>query len=127
MVHIPYLQPFEAVNKRVSRLAANIPMVRQNLCPLSFVDVPRDDYTHAMLAIYELNTPTICGISSPGPTRARPRDTLWSGNRSASQIPSGSSIEASSRILWRRWCAASWESGTLRPASLPGRLRSWPR
>ncbi len=55
MVHIPYLQPFEDVNKRVSRLAANIPMVRQNLCPLSFVDVPRDDYTHAMLAIYELN------------------------------------------------------------------------
>ena len=28
MVHIPYLQPFDDVNKRVSRLAANIPLPR---------------------------------------------------------------------------------------------------
>ena len=27
MVHLPYLQPFEDVNKRVSRLAANIPFI----------------------------------------------------------------------------------------------------
>lgn len=40
MVHLPYLQPFEDVNKRVSRLAANIPFIRHNLCPLSFIDVP---------------------------------------------------------------------------------------
>jgi Fic family protein len=38
MVHLPYLQPFEDVNKRVSRLAANILFIRQNLCPLSFID-----------------------------------------------------------------------------------------
>ena len=43
MVHLPYLQPFEDVNKRVSRLAANIPLLRHNLCPLSFLDVPVDD------------------------------------------------------------------------------------
>jgi len=55
MVHIPYLQPFEDVNKRVSRLAANIPLTRMNLCPLSFVDVPEQDYTRGMLGIYELN------------------------------------------------------------------------
>jgi Fic family protein len=40
MVHLPYLQPFVNVNKRVSRLAANIPLIRKNLCPLSFIDVP---------------------------------------------------------------------------------------
>ena len=40
MVHLPYLQPFDDVNKRVSRLAANIPLIRENLSPLSFVDVP---------------------------------------------------------------------------------------
>ena len=40
MVHIPYLQPFVDVNKRVSRLGANIPLIRHKLCPLSFVDVP---------------------------------------------------------------------------------------
>jgi Fic family protein len=34
MVHLPYLQPFEDVNKRVSRLAANIPLIQRNLCPL---------------------------------------------------------------------------------------------
>src|SRR5690348_4831697 len=31
MVHLPYLQPFDDVNKPVSRLAANIPLVRRNL------------------------------------------------------------------------------------------------
>lgn len=55
MVQFPYLQPFEDVNKRVSRLAANIPLVQHNLGPLSFVDVPQPDYTHAILGIYELN------------------------------------------------------------------------
>jgi Fic family protein len=39
MVHLPYLQPFEDVNKRVSRLAANIPFIKHNLSPLSFLDV----------------------------------------------------------------------------------------
>ena len=49
MVHLPYLQPFEDVNKRVSRLAANIPFIRHNLCPLSFIDVPQAAYVDAML------------------------------------------------------------------------------
>ncbi len=55
MVHLPYLQPFEDVNKRVSRLAANIPFVRMNLIPLSFVDVPERVYVDGLLAVYELN------------------------------------------------------------------------
>ena len=55
MVHLPYLQPFEDVNKRVSRLAANIALIKHNLCPLSFVDVPQSTYISAMLGIYELN------------------------------------------------------------------------
>lgn len=55
MVHLPYLQPFEDVNKRVSRLAANIPFIRRNICPLSFVDVPKHDYVNAILGVYELN------------------------------------------------------------------------
>ena len=55
MVHLPYLQPFEDVNKRTSRLAANIPLIKENLCPLSFIDVPRDDYISGLLAVYELN------------------------------------------------------------------------
>jgi hypothetical protein len=54
MVQLPYLQPFDDVNKRVSRLAANIPMIKSNLAPLSFTDVPQESYIHAVLGVYEL-------------------------------------------------------------------------
>ncbi len=55
LVHLAYLQGFEDVNKRVSRLAANIPLIRGNLCPLSFVDVPERAYIDGVLGVYELN------------------------------------------------------------------------
>ncbi|WP_413837240.1 Fic family protein [Desulfobacula sp.] len=55
MVHLPYLQPFEDVNKRVSRLSANISLIRDNLCPLSFVDVPEQAYIDGLMGVYELN------------------------------------------------------------------------
>jgi len=54
LAHLSYLQPFEDVNKRVSRLAANIPLIRENLCPLSFVDVPERAYIDGILGVYEL-------------------------------------------------------------------------
>ena len=54
MAQIPYLQPFDDVNKRVSRLSANIPLIKANLSPLSFQDVPNDLYTQAVLGVYEL-------------------------------------------------------------------------
>ncbi len=54
MVHLPYLQPFEDMNKRVSRLAANIPFIRHDLSPLSFIDVPERAYLEGTLAVYEL-------------------------------------------------------------------------
>jgi Fic family protein len=53
LVHIPYLQPFADVNKRTSRLAANLPLLRSNLQPLSFVDLPREAYILATLGLYE--------------------------------------------------------------------------
>jgi hypothetical protein len=55
LVHLSYLQAFEDVNKRTSRLSCNIPFITENLCPLSFTDVTRDDYTLAILAIFEKN------------------------------------------------------------------------
>lgn len=55
MVQIPYLQPFDDVNKRTSRLAANIPLIKHNLAPLSFVDVPEKLYVAGTLGVYELN------------------------------------------------------------------------
>ncbi|MEG6549647.1 Fic family protein [Desulfocurvibacter africanus] len=53
MVHLPYLQPFTDVNKRTSRLAANIPLLKAGLSPLSFLDVPEDQYVHGILGVYE--------------------------------------------------------------------------
>ncbi len=55
MVQFPYLQPFDDVNKRVSRLVSNIPFIQSNLIPLSFTDVPVKTYTEAILGVYELN------------------------------------------------------------------------
>ena len=55
MVQLPYLQPFEDVNKRVSRIGANIPLFKHNLCPLSFIDVPEHAYIEGTLGVYELN------------------------------------------------------------------------
>ncbi len=55
MVHLPYLQPFADVNKRSSRLAANLPLIRVNLCPLTFLGVLENAYSLAVLGIYEMN------------------------------------------------------------------------
>ena len=54
MVHLPFLQPFSDVNKRTSRLAANLPLIRANLCPLVFLDVPEQAYSRATLGVYEM-------------------------------------------------------------------------
>lgn len=55
LVHIAYLQAFVDVNKRTARLSANISLINNNLVPLSFNDINQDDYTTAMIAVYELN------------------------------------------------------------------------
>jgi len=55
LVQLSYLQAFEDVNKRVARLAANIPLIKHNLCPLSFIDVPTQTYVEGLLGVYELN------------------------------------------------------------------------
>lgn len=55
LVHLSYLQTFEDVNKRTSRISANIPLIKKNLKPLAFVDVDQDTYLKALLGIYEKN------------------------------------------------------------------------
>ncbi len=55
LIHLPYLQAFEDVNKRTSRLVANISLFKHNLRPLSFVDVEQDTYVKALLGVYEKN------------------------------------------------------------------------
>jgi hypothetical protein len=88
MVQLPYLQPFDDMNKRVSRLAANIPLIKGNLSPLSFADVPRQTYTDAVLGVYEL---TKIDLLKDVFTWAyeRPPGTLPFANPSGNPIPSG--------------------------------------
>ncbi len=59
LAFIPYLQPFIDVNKRVGRLAANIPLLKANVCPMSYRDMDKERYTQGLLAFYELNRPEI--------------------------------------------------------------------
>lgn len=54
MVHLPYLQPFIDVNKRTSRLSANIPFIKHNLCPLTFLHVSKESYINALFGVYEM-------------------------------------------------------------------------
>lgn len=61
LVHLSYLQAFEDVNKRTARMVANIPLVKQNLKPLSFTDVNKDAYVMGLLAIYETNNTGLLG------------------------------------------------------------------
>jgi hypothetical protein len=55
LIYLSYLQAFEDVNKRTARIVANIPLIKSNLRPLSFVDVEQDAYILAMLGFYEKN------------------------------------------------------------------------
>ena len=55
LIHIAYLQPFMDINKRTSRISANIPLVKSNVVPLSFNEINQQDYISAILAVYELN------------------------------------------------------------------------
>ena len=96
LVQLPYLQAFDDVNKRVSRLAANIPLIKHDLAPLSFNDMPRDYYTDALLLVYEQNNVSLMkdlfnwayersaarygvirqSVGEPDPFRLRHRDAL---------------------------------------------------
>lgn len=55
LVQLSYMQAFEDVNKRTSRLAANIPLIKRNLKPLSFIDVSQSNYVASLIGVYEKN------------------------------------------------------------------------
>lgn len=55
LVHIPYLQAFDDINKRVSRIAANIPLLLADLAPMSFLTMDDSEYIDSLIGIYELN------------------------------------------------------------------------
>ncbi len=59
LVHLSYLLAFEDVNKRTSRIVANISLIKKNLSPLSFVDIEPEVYVKAILGVYEKNDTSI--------------------------------------------------------------------
>lgn len=55
LVFIPYFQLFMDINKRVSRISSNIPLIKNWLAPFSLLQINNKQYIMAILAIYELN------------------------------------------------------------------------
>lgn len=55
MIHLPYLQPFVDCNKRTARMACNIPLLRNGVIPMSWMDVEPQHFMDALVAVYELN------------------------------------------------------------------------
>ena len=122
MVHIPYLQPFVDVNKRVSRLGANIPLIRNNLCPLSFIDVPERAYVEGTIGVYQLKRVDLLRdvfvwayerscqrymairetVAEPDPVRMRYREVLISvvsGIVRSGQAPDQGAVQALAAAL----------------------------
>ncbi len=137
MVHLPYLQPFDDVNKRVSRLAANIPFIKGNLAPLSFTDVPRDLYTQAMLGVYELNRTELLrdvfiwayersaarytairqSLGEPDPFRLRYRDALRTLIGDIVRAGLGRASAADRIVAWTHEHIDEVDRGTFRAAA----------
>ena len=55
LVHIPYLQAFDDINKRTARVASNIPLLKADLAPMSFLSVDDAAYIDGLIGIYEMN------------------------------------------------------------------------
>jgi hypothetical protein len=55
LVHIPYVQGFVDINKRTSRIASNIPLLKADLAPMSFLTMDDAAYLDGLIGIYELN------------------------------------------------------------------------
>jgi len=59
LVFLSYFQLFHDCNKRVSRLFANISLLKHWLPPISLLQIKKKDYIDSILAIYELNNPLL--------------------------------------------------------------------
>jgi Fic family protein len=55
LVHIPYLQAFDDINKRTSRIGSNIPLLKVDLAPMSYLTMDDSAYIDGLIGIYELN------------------------------------------------------------------------
>jgi len=56
LTRMAYVQSFSNGNKRVSRLAANLPLLAAGHIPFSFADINKADYIRGMAAFFELGS-----------------------------------------------------------------------
>lgn len=57
LANIAYLQAFSDVNKRTSRMASNIPLLKERLLPMSFYQMSKSSYEAAIVKYYESGDP----------------------------------------------------------------------
>lgn len=55
LVHMPYVQAFADANKRTSRVASNVPLLKADLAPMSFLTMDDRAYVEGLIGVYELN------------------------------------------------------------------------
>ena len=55
LVHIPYVQTFDDINKRTSRVSSNIPLLKAGLAPMTFLTMDDGAYINGLIGVYELN------------------------------------------------------------------------
>ena len=120
MVHLPYLQPFVDVNKRVSRLVANVPLIRENMAPLTFADVPVRDYTDAILAVYELNRLEL--LVDVFARAYRTSAGRYSEVRAGTKLPDGVSVAYHEAV---RRIAREVVTGLMNKATAAEHIRRW--
>ncbi|HCA57976.1 MAG TPA: hypothetical protein DEP46_08355 [Blastocatellia bacterium] len=95
LVQLSYMQAFQDVNKRTSRLVANVPLVRANLKPLAFTDVDQGTYVKALLGVYENTDVSLM------------RDLfVWAYNRSAQRYSAIQQAMGEPNLLKLRYRAA---------------------
>lgn len=58
LIYIPYFQIFVDINKRTSRMMANLALIQANLPLFSMIQISQKEYITAILSIYELNDPS---------------------------------------------------------------------
>ena len=98
LVHLSYLQAFEDVNKRTARLVANIPLIKKNLRPLSFIDVDQVAYVKSLIGIYEKNDVSLL------------RDLyMWAYNRSSQKYSAIQQSMGEPNLLKMKYRAAIHE------------------
>ena len=106
MVQLPYLQAFVDINKRTSRLAANISLIKSNLVPLSFIDVSESVYIDGLIVYTNTPESNYCAMYSSGPMSGHAADTKRCVIRSRSRIDFASGTATRSSKSWVRLFAA---------------------